>query len=118
MDLVLSAFSSFAKKHENNDIHRMYSKVYRPMNSRKRTHYFYKSKFIQWSKTVHKNANSANSDRLPLKNYTITLSTTSIEQNSIKSPRFLSINFCSKNSKNNTPIIFDCLLSFSKSSKN
>lgn len=50
-------------------IHPMYTKVYRQMVSRKRIHYISKSKFTQWSKIARENANSANLDRLPLRNF-------------------------------------------------
>lgn len=45
----VGAAVTFAKRHENDEIHRAYTKAYRRMDSRKRTHYISKNEFNKWS---------------------------------------------------------------------
>lgn len=48
----VGAINTFAKKHENDEIHQAYTKAYRRMDSRKRTMYISKKEFTEWSKTA------------------------------------------------------------------
>ncbi|WP_416741030.1 DUF6076 domain-containing protein [Agathobacter rectalis] len=48
----VGAINTFAKKHENDEIHQAYTKAYRRMDSRKRTMYIFKKEFTKWSKTA------------------------------------------------------------------
>ena len=48
----VGAINTFAKKHENDEIHQAYTKAYRRMDSRKRTMYISKKEFTVWSKTA------------------------------------------------------------------
>jgi uncharacterized OB-fold protein len=48
----VGAINTFAKKHENDEIHQAYTKAYRRMDSRKRTMYISKKEFSEWSKTA------------------------------------------------------------------
>ena len=48
----VGAINTFAKKHENDEIHQAYTKTYRRMDSRKRTMYISKKEFSEWSKTA------------------------------------------------------------------
>lgn len=50
----VGAINTFAKKHENDEIHQAYTKAYRRMDSRKRTMYISKKEFTEWSKTARK----------------------------------------------------------------
>ncbi len=46
----VGAINTFAKKHENDEIHQAYTRAYRRMDSRKRTMYISKKEFTKWSK--------------------------------------------------------------------
>lgn len=48
----VGAINTFAKKHENDEIHQAYTKAYRRMDSRKRTMYISKKEFTEWSKSA------------------------------------------------------------------
>lgn len=45
-------FNTFAKKHEDGEIHQAYTKAYRRMDSRKRTMYISKKEFTECNKTA------------------------------------------------------------------
>lgn len=53
----VGAINTFAKKHENDEIHQAYTKAYRRMDSRKRTMYISKKEFTEWSKTAREKRN-------------------------------------------------------------
>ena len=65
----VGAINTFAKKHENDEIHQAYTKAYRRMDSRKRTMYISKKEFSEWSKTAREKRKMCEEGQISLEEF-------------------------------------------------
>lgn len=65
----VGAINTFAKKHENDEIHQAYQKAYRRMDSRKRTMYISKKEFSDWSKTARERRKMCEEGQISLEEF-------------------------------------------------
>lgn len=65
----VGAINTFLKKHENDEIHQAYTKAYRRMDSKKRTHYISKAEFTQWSKTAREKRKMCENGEISLEEF-------------------------------------------------
>jgi hypothetical protein len=65
----IGATLAFAKRHENDEIHQAYTKAYRRMDSRKRTHYISKKEFTEWSKTARQKRTACQNGEITLEEF-------------------------------------------------
>ncbi len=65
----VGAINTFAKKHENDEIHQAYTRAYRRMDSRKRTMYISKKEFTEWSKKAREKRKLCEEGQLSLEEF-------------------------------------------------
>ena len=86
--LKRSIARTFAKKHENDEIHQAYTKAYRRMDSRKRTMYISKKGFTEWSKTARKKRKLCEEGQLSLGEFQAWLDGVNVGRNVKANQRF------------------------------